>query len=296
MESEIMNFEAESIDPGVIQKYLQELPDKALRFGVKVLLAVVFLIIGIQIIKLIRRIVRKSMKRANADTGAIQFMDSFIKVVLYILLFFMTASGFGLNTASVVALLGSAGVAIGLAVQGSLSNFAGGVLILLLKPFKVDDYIIVSGGTNEGTVMEIQLFYTKLVTLDNHVVIIPNGELTTSDIVNLSMLAERRINIPVSIAYDEDIRTAKEVIQSVLEKEQAVLKEKEHFVFVNELADSGVNLNVRCWTKNEDYWETKWRLTENIKYALDEAGISIPFPQMDVHLEQKTNPQNTSEK
>ena len=139
MESEIMNFETETIDPGVIQKYLQELPDKALRFGVKVLLAVIFLIIGIQIIKLIRRIVRKSMKRANADTGAIQFMDSFIKAVLYILLLFMTASGFGLNTASVVALLGSAGVAIGLAVQGSLSNLAGGVLLLLLKPFKVDD-------------------------------------------------------------------------------------------------------------------------------------------------------------
>ena len=296
MESEIMNFEAESIDPGLIQKYLQELPDKALRFGVKVLLAVIFLIIGIQIIKLIRRIVRKSMKRANADTGVMQFMDSFIKAVLYILLLFMTASGFGLNTASVVALLGSAGVAIGLAVQGSLSNFAGGVLILLLKPFKVDDYIIVSGGTNEGTVMEIQLFYTKLVTPDNHVVIIPNGELTTSNIINLSMLAERRINIPVSIAYDEDIRAAREVIQSVLEEDQSVLKDKEHIVFVDELADSGVNLNARCWSSNENYWETKWRLTEKIKYALDEAGISIPFPQMDVHLEQKINPQNTSEK
>ena len=282
-----MNFEPETIDPGVLQKYLQELPDKALRFGVKILLAVIVLIVGIQIIKLLRRIVRKSMQRANADTGVVQFVDSFLKAVLDILLFFMIASGFGLNTASIVALLGSAGVAIGLAVQGSLSNFAGGVLILLLKPFKVDDYIIISGNANEGTVMEIQLFYTKLVTVDNHVVIIPNGELTTSNIINMSTLSERRINISVSIAYDADIRTAKEVIQSVLEQDAAVLKDKEHFVFVDELADSGVNLKVRCWSRNEDYWETKWRLTENVKYALDEAGISIPFPQMDVHLEQK---------
>ena len=282
-----MNFEPETIDPGVLQKYLQELPDKALRFGVKILLAVIVLIVGIQIIKLLRRIVRKSMQRANADTGVVQFVDSFLKAVLYILLFFMIASGFGLNTASIVALLGSAGVAIGLAVQGSLSNFAGGVLILLLKPFKVDDYIIISGDANEGTVMEIQLFYTKLVTVDNHVVIIPNGELTTSNIINMSTLSERRINISVSIAYDADIRTAKEVIRSVLEQDATVLKDKEHFVFVDELADSGVNLKVRCWSRNEDYWETKWRLTENVKYALDEAGISIPFPQMDVHLEQK---------
>ena len=287
MENENLNFEPETIDPGVLQKYLQELPDKALRFGVKILLAVIVLIVGIQIIKLLRRIVRKSMQRANADTGVVQFVDSFLKAVLYILLFFMIASGFGLNTASIVALLGSAGVAIGLAVQGSLSNFAGGVLILLLKPFKVDDYIIISGNANEGTVMEIQLFYTKLVTVDNHVVIIPNGELTTSNIINMSTLSERRINISVSIAYDADIRTAKEVIQSVLEQDAAVLKDKEHFVFVDELADSGVNLKVRCWSRNEDYWETKWRLTENVKYALDEAGISIPFPQMDVHLEQK---------
>lgn len=287
MENEILNFEPETIDPGVLQKYLQELPDKALRFGVKILLAVIVLIVGIQIIKLLRRIVRKSMQRANADTGVVQFVDSFLKAVLYILLFFMIASGFGLNTASIVALLGSAGVAIGLAVQGSLSNFAGGVLILLLKPFKVDDYIIISGNANEGTVMEIQLFYTKLVTVDNHVVIIPNGELTTSNIINMSTLSERRINISVSIAYDADIRTAKEVIRSVLEQDAAVLKDKEHFVFVDELADSGVNLKVRCWSRNEDYWETKWRLTENVKYALDEARISIPFPQMDVHLEQK---------
>lgn len=278
---------SEDIDVGLIQRYIQELPDKALRFSVRVLLALVFLLVGIQIIKLVRRIVRRSMKRGNVDVGVIQFMDSFIKVVLYVLLIFMIASGFGLDAASVVALLGSAGVAIGLAVQGSLSNFAGGVLILVLKPFKVDDYIKVDNDGHEGTVKEIQLFYTKLTTPDNHVVIIPNGSLANSNIMNISTLGERKMDIPVTISYDADIRQAKEVLLHILESDEAVLKEKDHRVFVQELADNGVKLNVRCWADNEKYWECKWRITEQMKYALDDAGISIPYPQMDVHIGQK---------
>lgn len=274
----------EEIDVGLIQKYLQQLPDKALRFGVRILLALVVFLIGVQIIKLIRRIVRRSLKRGNADIGVTQFLDSFIKAVLYILLLFMIASGFGLDATSVVALLGSAGVAIGLAIQGSLSNFAGGVLILLLKPFRVDDYIKVDNDDHEGTVKEIQLFYTKLSTPNNHVVIIPNGTLANSSILNMSTLTERRMDIKVSISYDADIRQAREAIMKVLEEDPAVLTSKDRRVFVEELADSGVNLNVRCWADNEEYWECKWRITEKIKYALDDAGISIPYPQMDVHL------------
>lgn len=287
MEDEIIKIEqiaGEEIDPGLIQSYLNELPDKALRFGIRIVLAFLFFVIGVQIIKLIRMVVRRSLKRANADTGVMQFLDSFIKAALYILLVFMIASGFGLDAASVVALLGSAGVAIGLAIQGSLSNFAGGVLILLLKPFKVDDYIIIGDGVNQGTVKEIQLFYTKLATGDNHVLIIPNGTLSNSTIVNVSMLEDRRLDITVGIAYDADIRTAKEVLLKVLEQDEAVIREKDRLVFVSELADSSINLNLRCWCRNEDYWEAKWRITENVKYALDEAGIPIPFPQMDVHL------------
>ena len=276
---------SEGIDIGLVQTYIQELPDKALRFGVRVFLALVFLFIGIQIIKLIRRIVRRSLKKGNADVGVIQFLDSFIKVVLYVILLFMIASEFGLDAASVVALLGSAGVAIGLAVQGSLSNFAGGVLILLLRPFRVDDYIKVDNEGHEGTVKEIQLFYTKLATPDNHIVIIPNGSLANSNIMNISTLGERRMDIPVTISYDADIRRAKEVLMHVLDTDEAVLKDKDHRVFVQELADSGVKLNVRCFANNEQYWECRWRITEQIKYALDEAGISIPYLQMDVHLD-----------
>ena len=276
---------SEGIDIGLVQTYIQELPDKALRFGVRVFLALVFLFIGIQSIKLIRRIVRRSLKKGNADVGVIQFLDSFIKVVLYVILLFMIASEFGLDAASVVALLGSAGVAIGLAVQGSLSNFAGGVLILLLRPFRVDDYIKVDNEGHEGTVKEIQLFYTKLATPDNHIVIIPNGSLANSNIMNISTLGERRMDIPVTISYDADIRRAKEVLMHVLDTDEAVLKDKDHRVFVQELTDSGVKLNVRCFANNEQYWECRWRITEQIKYALDEAGISIPYLQMDVHLD-----------
>lgn len=274
----------EEIDVGLIQIYVQQLPDKALRFGIRVLLALVVFFIGVQVIKLVRGIVRRSLKRGNADIGVSQFLDSFIKTVLYILLLFMIASGFGLDATSVVALLGSAGVAIGLAIQGSLSNFAGGVLILLLKPFRVDDYIKVDNDGHEGTVKEIQLFYTKLSTPNNHVVIIPNGTLSNSSILNMSTLTERRMDILVGISYDADIRQAREVIMKVLEEDESVLATKDRRVFVDTLADSGVNLNVRCWADNETYWECKWRITEKIKYALDEAGISIPYPQLDVHI------------
>ena len=269
---------------GLIHSYLEQLPDKALRFGVRVLMAVIVFLVGMQVIRLVRGIVRRSLQRGNADVGVMQFLDSFIKAVLYILLVFMIASGFGLDATSVVALLGSAGVAIGLAVQGSLSNFAGGVLILLLKPFRVDDYIKVDNEGHEGTVKEIQLFYTKLSTPNNHVVIIPNGALSNSSILNMSTLTERRMDIPVGISYDADIRRAREVIMKVLEEDAAVLTSKDRRVFVEELADSGVNLNVRCWADNDEYWECKWRITEKIKYALDEAQIAIPYPQMDVHL------------
>ena len=222
MEAEHIVYE--EVDVGLIQAYLQQLPDKALRFGVRVLLALLVFLIGVQIIKLIRKIVRRSLKKGNADVGVMQFLDSFIKAVMYVVLLFMIASGFGLDATSVVALLGSAGVAIGLAVQGSLSNFAGGVLILLLKPFRVDDYIKMDNDGHEGTVKEIQLFYTKLATPDNHVVIIPNGSLANSSILNMSTLGERRMDITVGISYDADIRTAREVILKVLEADEAVLK------------------------------------------------------------------------
>lgn len=282
--SEIENITGEQVDVGLIQSYLQELPEKAFHLGIRVLLAVVVFFIGTQLIKLIRKIVRKSLQRRNAERGAIQFIDSFIKGILYIFMLFMIASGFGLDAAGVAALVGSAGVAIGLAIQGSLSNFAGGVLILILKPFVVGDYIKDSAG-NEGTVTEIQLFYTKLQTYDKNIIIVPNGALSNANVTNMNMAAERRLDITVGISYNADIRKARQALMQLLEKDEKVLQKEIKRVVVAELGDSSVNLSIQCWTKNEDYWDTKWRLTEEVKYALDEAGIPIPYPQMDVHMD-----------
>lgn len=281
---EIESIASDELNVGLMERYLQELPDKLIRFGIRVLLALVVLFIGIQVIKLVRRIMRKSFERRNVDVGVSHFLDSLVKAALYILLLFMIASYFGLDAASVVALVGSAGVAIGLAIQGSLSNFAGGVLILLLKPFKVGDYIRDAAG-NEGTVEDVQLFFTRLITPDRHMVVVPNGELANSNILNMSTLNDRRLDIKAGISYEADIRKAKEVLLQVLNEDSGVLQEEEKRVFVDELADSGVVLCLRCYSANENYWETRWRLMESVKYALDEAGIPIPFPQMDVHVQ-----------
>lgn len=281
----VMESVEEVLQPSVIKEFFQTLPEKALSLGLRILLAVIFFLIGIQLIKLVRRIIKKSMKRANAEVGAIQFVDSFVKSALYVLLVLMLASAFGVDAASIVALLGSAGVAIGLAVQGSLSNLAGGVLILMLKPFKVGDYIIEGTSGREGTVTEIQIFYTRLLTPDNRTVILPNGSLANNSLVNVTAQECRRMDIKVGISYKADLKQAKAVLFQVLQEDEAVLKDRDMLVFVDELADSSVNLGVRCWFKQSDFWAGKWRVTENCKLRLDEAGIEIPFNQLDVHLD-----------
>ena len=229
-------------------------------------------------------IIRKNTEQLKTDFPGVTFLYS-VKCNPYPeVLRCVLNQGFGVDAASIVALLGSAGVAIGLAVQGSLSNLAGGVLILLLKPFKVGDYIVEGSSGKEGTVKEIQIFYTKLLTYDNQTIILPNGNLANNTIVNVTAAESRRCDVKVSVAYSADIRKAKEVLTKVLSEDPDTIKEREHFVFVDELADSGINLCVRCWFKNEDFWQGKWRITEQCKYALDKAGIEIPFPQMDVHM------------
>lgn len=275
--------------PGVLKTFIGTLPEKAMYLGLRILMALIFFLIGVQIIKLLRKLIRKSMERAGAERGVLQFVDSFVKAALYVVLVFMLATSFGVDAASIVALLGSAGVAIGLAIQGSLSNLAGGVLLMLLKPFKVGDYIVAGGSAQEGTVEEIQIFYTKLLTPDNKTIILPNGSLSNNSIVNVTTANFRRMDVTVGISYNSDIKKAKEVLQEVLESDPAILKDRERLVFVQELGDSSVILGVRGWFSNEDFWTGKWRVTENIKYALDQSGIEIPFPQMDVHLQERGN-------
>ncbi len=275
----------EMLQPDVIGQFLSEIPEKALRLGARVLLAALFFLVGSQLIKLIRKIIKKSMQRAGAELGAIQFVDSFVKAALYVLLVLMLASSFGLDAASIVALLGSAGVAIGLAVQGSLSNLAGGVLLLILKPFKVGDYIQEGSSGKEGTVAEIQIFYTKLVTPDNRTIVLTNGSLANNSLINYTAQDARRMDIVVGISYKADLKKAKEVLLQVLEEDEAVMKDRDHFVFVDNLGSSSVDLGVRCWFAQSDFWPGKWRITENCKLALDRAGIEIPYNQLDVHLD-----------
>lgn len=288
MQMIILTEEELKKDLDLLEQFFQSLPENALRFGIRIVLTVLFFFIGTRLIKLVRKILKKSLERANADRGVVQFLDAFVKAALYVVLIFMLAMSFGLDAAGVVAILGSAGVAIGLALQGSLSNLAGGLLILLLKPFKVGDFITESTHDRSGTVEEIGLFYTKIQMPDNKIVVMPNGMLANNGIVNATAMQKRRMDVTVGIAYDSDIKKAKEVLLEILQKDETVLKEEEMLVFVDNLAESSIVLNIRCWFRNEDYWEGKWRITEEVKYALDEAGIVIPFPQMDIWVKEKS--------
>lgn len=277
----------EEIDSTVIEKFFRDLPENAFHLGMRVLLALLFFFIGAQCIKLFRRIIKRSLERANADIGVSQFIDSFIKIGTYAILIMLIATSFGVDAASIIAVFGSAGVAIGLALQGSLSNLAGGVLILILKPFKVGDYIIEDTNKNEGTVSEIQIFYTKLTTPDNKTIVLPNGNLANSSLTNVTHAPYRRNEMKIGISYDSDIKTAKKVLQELLDNDRDVLHDMEKLVFVDELADSSVIIGVRCWFKHDDFWTGRWRLLEEAKYALEENGISIPYPQLDVHIQQE---------
>lgn len=280
------NVEEVAKNPGIIRTYFENLVPDLISFGLQVVVAILIYVVGAKIIKAILKMMNRSMERAGTDIGVKQFLSTVIKYALYIILIMIILNLFGIATTSVVALIGSAGVAIGLALQGSLANIAGGVLILLLKPFRVGDYIIEDTNKNEGTVAEISVFYTKLLTIDNKVVMIPNGILANASLTNVSHMDKRRVDLVVGVSYEADIKKTKEVLQKVIEEEPARLKDEEMQVFVSELADSSVNMGVRVWVKAEEYWPAKWRITENVKLALDKNGISIPYPQLDVQIKQ----------
>ena len=265
-------------------QYIQDNIPTLIGFGIRVLLALAFFFIGRILIKWIRKIVRRSIERSSADKGVEQFVDSVLKFALYFLLIFSIASKFGVDTTSVAALIASGGVAIGLALQGSLSNFAGGVLILLLKPFEVGDYIIEDSNGKEGTVKEIQIFYTKLSTIDNKTIVIPNGMLTNNSLTNATAKDERRLDLKLSISYSADLKKAKMLIENIIRQDESILKDDEIVVFVDDLSDSAVVIGARAWVKNEEFWPTRWRLLETIKLTLDEHGVEIPYPQLTVHM------------
>lgn len=279
---ELANITIEDVKPSVLMQTLEGYIPNIINFGINLIICTIIFFVGKKIISVIRKIVKRSLERSSADKGVEQFVDSLLKFVLYLILIMMIAGRLGIQTTSIITLVGSAGVAVGLALQGSLSNFAGGVLILILKPFKVGDYII--DGVNEGTVKQIQIFYTKLTTTDNKEVLIPNGTLMNSSIINVTGQKERRVDILIGISYEANILEAKRCIEKIVANETKVLKDKKVDVFVDNLAESSVNIGLHAWVATEDYWEVKWRLTEEIKLAFDEAGIEIPFNQLSVHI------------
>lgn len=265
------------------QEILQSIYELIVTYGMKFITAILVLIVGLIVIKWISKALVRVMKRGNVNESLIPFLKSLTNILLKVMLVISVMGMVGIQMTSFIAVLGAAGLAVGLALQGTLQNFAGGVMILLFKPYEVGHFIEAQGFM--GTVKEIQIFTTVLSTPDNRKVIIPNSPLATGSITNFSAMPTRRIDFSFGIGYGDDIDAAKKILLKMAEKDDRVLKdENPPEVMVEALADSSVNLKLRTWVKSEDYWSLFFDVTENVKKQFDAAGISIPFPQQDVHL------------
>lgn len=271
-------------DPNAIEAYFSEKIPELARFGIKLLIALLFYWVGTKVIKWICRIFKTFLERKDVDASAIRFLTNFVKAGMYFLLIVSVAMQLGLKEASVVAVIGSMGVGLSLAMQGGMANLAGGMLILVLKPFSLGDYIIESKDKNEGTVKKIDMFYTTISTVDNRMVVIPNAQLTNNSIVNVTAQSKRQLEIKVGISYDDDIRKAKEIIETLLRAQPYVMNDQDMSIFVDELGESSVVIGFRAWVPTDKYWKTKWEMNEKIKVAFDEARIKIPFRQLELHM------------
>jgi small conductance mechanosensitive channel len=265
-----------------IQHWFIEKQQMLIDIAVKLIVALAIVFIGKLVASLVRDGVVKVMRLRGMDETIISFLSSLLYGTLFIIVIIAAISHLGFNTTSLVAIIGAAGLAIGLALQGSLSNFASGVLLIILKPFKSGDFIDVAGVT--GIVEEIHVFSTKLRTGDNKTVIIPNGKITSSTITNFSTKPERRLDLVIGVSYDADLAKTKALLTKITNEHELVLKNKEVVIGVQELAESSVNFVVRPWVSSGDYWPLHRDLLEKIKVALDDAGIEIPYPQLSLHL------------
>jgi small conductance mechanosensitive channel len=263
------------------QDYWTKALDYALEIAPNLISAIVILILGRYVIRFINRIVHNFFEKKDYDLALESFLQSFISIGLKLLLFVLVITQLGVKSSSLVAIVGAAGLAVGLALQGSLANFAGGVLILLFKPFRVGDFISAQGV--EGNVKEITIFTTKLNTFGNQVAIIPNGQLSNNTIVNYNTENVRRDKIDVGIGYSSNIKKAKDILLKICAANDKILKEPTPEVYVGALADSSVNLTLRFWAKNEDFWAAHFHVLEELKLQFDAADIEIPFPQTVLH-------------
>ena len=272
------------------RQYFTDYMPELTKFGLKVVAAILIFIGGRKVIQWIIYLIKASMEKASVDKGVVQFICSLLKVCLYILLVFTIATHFGVKESSVAALLGTAGVTVGLALQGGLANIAGGILLLTFKPFQVGDYIIIAQQNGcEGTVYKIEICYTTLISIDNKHIVIPNGTLSSSIITNVTARDLRKLEIKVGISYDADIHKAKELLEDILHNDEDTKDDKGMVVFVDELGESAVIMGLRVWVATDKYWPAKWRLNELIKESFDANGIEIPYNQLQIHVKkQKT--------
>lgn len=268
-----------------MEQTIKEIQSLVTVYGLQVLGALATLVIGIWIAKWLAKIAGKVLKKRDVDPTLTKFAVSLVKITLITFVLISAISQVGIETTSFIAVIGAAGLAVGFALQGSLSNFASGVMLIIFKPVKVGDYI--KGGGASGSVESVGIFVTTLTTPDNKVVYIPNSSLTGGNIVNYSVKDTRRVDMVFGIGYSDDIDKAKSVIQSLLDGDSRVLKDPAPKIVVSELADSSVNFNVRPWVKRADYWGVYYDMTEQVKKNFDEQNISIPFPQRDIHMFQE---------
>lgn len=269
-------------DVSKLTKFLDTALEKLIDFGFSIIVAIIIFLIGKIIIKLVRKFIKNIFTKSKVDEGVIKFIDSIVNVAGYIIVLIIICAEIGIQTTSFVTLLGTAGLSVGLALQGSLSNFAGGILILVSKPFKIGDYVMIDG--EEGTVIKIDIVYTTLVKYDNRIIKCPNGEVSNKTIVNYTNMDGRRVDVKFSVHYDSDISKAKEIVTNIILNCPYTLKEKKNNVVVTKLDESSVNLETRAWVRPDDYWDAYFYLNEAIKCELEKNNIVIPYNQLEVHV------------
>ena len=280
---EVPTIDPSDLTPGALQQFFQSITPSLTKLLFNIIVSIIIFLIGRKLIGFLLKLLDKFLAKTSIDVGVSKFLLSAARTCMYAILIFMIVGQLGVNTASIVTVMGAAGLAISMSLQGSLSNVAGGILILLMKPFRVGDYVMTSFG--DGTVQAIGLVYTTITTVDNRVLTIPNGTLANSAVTDASMMPERRLDISVGISYDSDIRKAKEIMEEVYRSCPAVIVDKGINVHVSSLGDSAVVIEAFGWVPGSEYLSSKWYVTEEIKLRFDEGGIKIPYPQMDVHLD-----------
>lgn len=268
----------------IVGQYIQKLTDWCMSKLGSIVVAVIFMVVCFKLVKLLLRILRKSFERSKLDPSVAGFFISAVKIVLNVLIVLTAASIVGFQITSFITILGTAGVTLGLALQGSLSNLAGGLLILILKPFRVGDYIVENNTHCEGTVVSIDIFYTRLITFDNKSVVIPNGNISNTSLVNVTEHDMRRVDIPFSVEYDSDMEKVKRVTIETIKDVDGYLPDEQILFYIDEFADSGINMYVKFYATIEKFFDAKWDAMWKLKKAFDENDIEIPFNQMDVHM------------